>query len=71
MEEGVHDRNNNKNEKYDEGKNEYETTYYDRIKMDEGKGVINERGDKDIDLYEFYASTCSGDRYYYIFDKEE
>ena len=39
--------------------------------MDEGKGVINERDGKDVDLYEFDESTCSGDRYYDIFDKEE
>ena len=39
--------------------------------MDEGKGVINEIGGKDVDLDEFDASTCSGDRYYDIFDKEE
>ena len=30
--------------------------------MDEGKGVINERGVKDVDLDEFDESTCSGDR---------
>ena len=39
--------------------------------MDEGKGVIIKRGGKDVDLDEFDASTCSGDRYYDIFDKEE
>ena len=39
--------------------------------MDEGKGVINERGGKDINFDEFDESTCSGDRYYDIFDKEE
>ena len=39
--------------------------------MDEGKGVINEIGGKDVDLYEFDESTCSGHRYYDIFDKEE
>ena len=50
MEEGVYDRNNNKNEKYDEGKNEYETTDSERTTMDKGKGVINERGGKDVDL---------------------
>ena len=45
------DRNNNKNEKYDEGKNEDETTDSESTTMDEGKGVINEKGDKDVDLY--------------------
>ena len=39
--------------------------------MDEDIGVINERGDKDVDLDEFDESTCSGDRYYDIFDKEQ
>ena len=70
MEEGVYNRNNIKNEKYDEGKNEGETTDYDSTTMDEVKGVINERGGNDVDLDGFDASTCSGDRYYDIFDKE-
>ena len=39
--------------------------------IDEGKGVINERGGKDVDLFEFDAYTCSGDRFYDIFDKQE
>ena len=39
--------------------------------MDEGKGVIIERGGKDVYLDEFFACTCSGDRYYDIFNKEE
>ena len=52
-------------------KNEGETTYSDSTKIDEGKGVINERGGKDVDLDEFDASTCSGDRFYDFFDKEE
>ena len=39
--------------------------------MDEGKGVINEKGGKDVDLDEFDESTFSGDTYYDIFDKEE
>ena len=39
--------------------------------MDEGKGVIDERGGKDVDLDDFDESTCSGDRYYDIFDKKE
>ena len=71
MEEGVYDGNENKNEKYDEEKDKGETTDYDSTKMDEGKGVINERGGKDVDLDGFDASTCSGDRFYDIFDKEE
>ena len=37
--------------------------------MDEGKGVINEKGSKNVDLDEFDESTCSGDRYYDIVDK--
>ena len=39
--------------------------------MDGGKGVNNEKGGKDVDLYEFDESTCSGDTYYDIFDKVE
>ena len=39
--------------------------------MDEGKGVNNEKGVKDVDLDEFDESTCSGDTYYDIFDNEE
>ena len=71
MEECVYDRNNNKNEEYDEEKYEGETTDSESTTMDEGKGVIHERGGKDVDLDEFDESTCSGDRYYDIFDKEE
>ena len=33
--------------------------------------MVNEIGGKYVDLYEFDASTCSGDRYYDISDKEE
>ena len=33
--------------------------------------MIDERGGKDVDLDEFYASTCLGDSFYGIFDKEE
>ena len=33
--------------------------------------MIDERGGKDTDLDEFDASTCSGDRFYDIFYKEE
>ena len=36
--------------------------------MDEGKGVNNEKGGKDVDLDK---STCSGDKYYDIYDNEE
>ena len=39
--------------------------------MDVGKGVINEKGGKDVYLDEFDESTCSGDTYPDIFDKEE
>ena len=49
-EEREYDRNNNKNGKYDEKKNECETTDSESTTMDEGKGVINERGGKDVDL---------------------
>ena len=52
-------------------KKECETTDSDRTTIDEGKGVIIERGGKYVYLDEFDASTCSGDRFYYIFDKEE
>ena len=31
--------------------------------------MINERGGKHVYLDEFDASTCSGDRFYDIFDK--
>ena len=40
MEEGVNDRNE-KNEKYDDEKEEDETTYYDSTTIDEGKEVID------------------------------
>ena len=40
IQEGIYDRNNNKNEKYDEGKNEDETTDYNSTTLDEGKGVM-------------------------------
>ena len=69
MEEGVNDRNENKNDNYDGEKNEGETTDSDSTIIDEGKGLINEWGGKDVDLDEFDASTCSGDRFYNIFDK--
>ena len=49
MEERVRDRNNNKNEKYDQEEKEGETTNYKSTTMDEGKGVIDERGGKDVD----------------------
>ena len=69
MEEYVNDRNDNKNEKYDKEKEADETIDSDITKIGEGKGLINERGGKDVDLYEFNASTCSGDSFYDIFDK--
>ena len=43
----------------------------DSTTIDDVKGVINERGGKDIDLDEFDASTCSGDRFYDFFYKKE
>ena len=41
MKECVYDRKNNKNEKYDEGKNDDETKDSESTTIDEGKGVIN------------------------------
>ena len=64
MEEGVNYIN-------DEGKNEVETTDSESNTMDEFKGVNNEKGGKYVDLDEFDEPTCSGDRYFDIFDKEE
>ena len=52
-------------------KNGGETTDCYSTTSDEGKGGINERGGKDVDSDGFDASTCSGDRFYDIFDKEE
>ena len=39
--------------------------------MDEGKGVNNEKGGKDVDLDELDESTCSDDTYYDMYDNEE
>ena len=50
MREGVNDKNENKNEKYDEEKEDGKTTDSDSTTIDEFKGVMNERGEKDIDL---------------------
>ena len=50
-------------------KKEDEIKDSDSTTMDEGKGVINEKGSKNVDLDEFDESTCSGDRYYDIVDK--
>ena len=63
MEEGVNDRNGNKNEEYDEGKEADETTDYDRTTIGEGKGVIIERGGKDFDLDEIEEFSSSGDSF--------
>ena len=52
-------------------KKEDEIKDSDSTTMDEGKGVVNERGGKDVYLDEFDASTCSGHRFYDIFDKQE
>ena len=52
-------------------KNEGEIKDSDSTIIGEFKGVVYERGGKDVDLYEFDASTCSGDSFYDIFDKEE
>ena len=54
MEEGVIERNDDKNKKYDEGKNEGETTDSESTTMDGGKGVNNEEVGKNVDLDEFY-----------------
>ena len=69
MEEGVNDINDNKNEKYHEEKEADETTDSDSTKIGEGKGAIDERCGKYVDLYEFDASTCSGDSFNDIFVK--
>ena len=50
MKEGVYDRNNNKNVKYDEENNKGESSDSESNTLDEGKGVIDERGGKDVDL---------------------
>ena len=49
MEEGVNDRNDENNERYDEEKQADETTNSDSTTIGEGKGVISERGGKDVD----------------------
>ena len=67
----LYDRKNNRDEKYDEEKNEYETTYAESTTMDEGRGVINEKVGNYVDLDEFNESTCSVDKYYDIFDNKE
>ena len=71
MEEGVNDRNDNKNEIYDEEKEADETTDDDSTTIGEGKVVIDKKGGNDVDLYEFDASTFSGESFQYIYDKEE
>ena len=93
MEEFVNDKVYDENEKNDEEKEENETTDSERTKIDQGKGVNDERGGDYVALFEetefssrtsseylnekyysvgeFYFSTCSGDRFYDIFDKEE
>ena len=64
MEEGVKDIN-------DEVKNEGETTDSESTTMDEGNGVNNEKGGKDVDLNELDESTCSDDIYDDIYDNGE
>ena len=49
MEEGFNNINDNKNEKYYEGKEADETTDYDSTTIGEGKWVIDERVSKDVD----------------------
>ena len=55
----------------DEEKNEGETKDSESTIMDEGTGVNNEKGGKDVYLEEWDDSTCSGDTYYGIYDNEE
>ena len=64
MEEGVNDRKDKNNENTDEEKEAYERTYSEITTISEGKGVIDERGGKDVDLDEFDESTCSDDNFY-------
>ena len=61
MEDGVNDRNDNKNEKNDEEQEVDETTDFDSTTIGEVKGVTDERFGKDVDLDKFDASTCSDD----------
>ena len=49
------------------GGKERETIDSEKTTMDEGKGVNNNKGGKDVDLYEVDESTCSGDTYYDIY----
>ena len=70
MEEGANDRNDNKNEKYDEEREADETTDVYSTTIDESKGVVDKRGGKDFDLDEFDASTCSGDSFCDIFENK-
>ena len=44
----------------------YETTDAESTTMDDGRGVNNKKGGKDVDLDEFDECTCSGDTYYDI-----
>ena len=67
----LYDRYNNRNEKYDEKNIYYETTDAESTTMDDGRGVNNKKGGKDVDLDEFDECTCSGDTYYDIYDNEE
>ena len=50
MEGGINDRNDGNNELNYEGKESDETTDSQSNTIGEGKGVINERGVKDVDL---------------------
>ena len=58
IEEVVNDRNDNKNDMCDEEKEAYKTIDSDITTIGESKGVIDKRSIKDVDLYEFDASTC-------------
>ena len=50
-------------------KRQTKKTNYDSTTIGEGERVIDERGGKDVDLYEFDASTCYSDRFYDTFNK--
>ena len=63
MEEYINDKVYGDNEKNNKEKQENETTGSESPTFGEGKGVIDERGGKDVDSDEFDASTCSGDRF--------
>ena len=62
MEEGLSERNNNKNKKYDEGKNEGETTNSESTTIYGGKFVNNEEFGNNVNLDEFYDIYDNDDK---------